>query len=142
MVAYYAATGITLSGANGLSFSSAAPGATATFGAGAAVVADRYTITAANVNSQTGSTYTLLNSDNGLTVTMNNGSANTLVVPASLITGFGCIIIQLGAGQTTITASGTTLHSRNGLKIAGQYGQAGLINYAADTYSVGGDTTT
>jgi hypothetical protein len=104
--------------------------------------ADAYLTTSSNVNAQTGTSYTLQNSDNGKTVTMNNASASTLTVPSGLTAGFSCAIVQLGAGQVTITASGTTLRNRNGLKCAGQYAQAGILYIAADTYSVGGDLST
>lgn len=101
-----------------------------------------YAVGAGNVNAQTGTTYELQNSDNGKTVTLSNASAIALTVPTALTAGFACTLVQLGAGQVTITASSTTLRHRNGLKLAGQYAQAGLFYIAADTYSVGGDLTT
>jgi hypothetical protein len=105
-------------------------------------VADAYTTTAANVNAQTGTSYTLVAADNGKTVTMSNAAASVLTVPSGLPTGFSCAVVQLGAGQVTITASGTTLRNRNGLKMGGQYAQAGLLFVSTDTYSVGGDLST
>jgi hypothetical protein len=52
------------------------------------------------------------------------------------------LIVQKGAGQVTLTASGTTLNSRVGLKTGGQHAQGTIIYMAANTYSVGGDLTT
>ncbi|MCX7364824.1 MAG: hypothetical protein NTV97_23720 [Alphaproteobacteria bacterium] len=98
--------------------------------------------TAANVNAQTGTSYSLVDADNGKVVTLSNASAITLTVPSGLAAGFSCTLVQLGAGQVTITASSTNLRHRNGLKLGGQYAQAGLFYLAADTYSVGGDLTT
>jgi hypothetical protein len=72
-------------------------------------------------------------------ITMNVASANTLTVPASLAVGFNCTIIQIGAGQTTITASGTTLNSVSAfLKISAQHGSASIISYASNVYNVAG----
>lgn len=104
--------------------------------------ATAYTTSAANVNNQTGTAYTLQPSDNGKTVTMNNAGASTLTVASGLPAGFSCAIVQLGAGQVTITPSSTTVRNKNGLKLAGQYSQAGLLWLATDTYSAGGDLST
>jgi hypothetical protein len=106
------------------------------------VAADAFRTNANNVNAQTGATYTLLAKDNGKTITLSNASAITLTVPSGLPAGFSCFIVQLGAGQVTIVASGTTLRSRVGLTTGGQYAQGGIIFIATNTYSVGGDLTT
>lgn len=92
------------------------------------------------VNVQTGTSYTLQLSDNGAVVTCNNASAITVTVPASLGVGFQCIIVQLGAGQVTISGSGATIHNRQSqTKTAGQYGFASLVAYAANIFVSGGD---
>ena len=109
---------------------------------GTDVAAPAFKTTATNVNAQTGTSYSLVDADNGKVVTLSNASAITLTVPSGLAAGFSCTLVQLGAGQVTITASSTTLRNRNGLKLAGQYAQAGLFYIAADTYSVGGDLST
>ncbi len=94
-----------------------------------------------SVNIQTDTTYTLLASDNGRLVTLNNGSGITVTIPASLGAGFSCICEQLGAGQVTFATSSTTLHNRQSqTKIAGQYGAVSLTAYAADTFILAGDT--
>jgi hypothetical protein len=107
------------------------------------VTADVFLGTGANgINNQSGTTYTLVAADNGKIVTMNNASANSLTVPTGLGAGFACAVVQLGAGLTTIVqGTSATLRARNGLKLGGQYAQAGLLWLATDTYSVGGDTT-
>lgn len=102
------------------------------------ITAPAYTLSSAGIQAKTAS-YTLLATDNGKIITMNVASANTLTVPASLLVGFNCTVIQLGAGQTTITASGTTLNSyQNYLKISGQHGSASIISYASNVYNVAG----
>lgn len=93
------------------------------------------------VNAQTGTTYMLLSSDNGKIVTCSNAAAITVTVPSGLGAGFHCQVIQLGAGQVTFTASGTTVNNRQShTKIVGQYGVVGLSAYAADTFALAGDT--
>src|ERR1051326_6716360 len=59
----------------------------------------------AEINTQTGTTYTLLASDNGKIVTCDNGSAITVTVPSGLGAGFNCLVIQIGAGQVTFSTS-------------------------------------
>ena len=102
------------------------------------VTADAYILSSAAISAKTAS-YTLVAADNGTIITMNVATANNLTVPASLDVGFNCTIIQLGAGQTTIVASGTTLNSYQGyLKISGQHGSASIISYASNVYNVAG----
>lgn len=64
-------------------------------------------------NVQTGTTYTLVASDAGAEVQMNNASANTLTVDASVFSAGDYILVrQTGAGQTTIagaTSPATTI---------------------------------
>jgi len=93
----------------------------------------------ATMNSQTGTSYTLLASDNGKIITFNNASPITLTVP-SLFSGFNCMIIQLGAGQVTLSGSGTTISNRSGLtKTGGANAIATLIGITATTFISGGD---
>jgi hypothetical protein len=94
------------------------------------------------VNAQTGVAYSLLPSDNGKVVTLSNAAAITLTVPAGLGATFSCTIIQLGAGQVTIAASGTTLNSYGSLlKTAGQHAAATIISTAANVLNVSGALT-
>ena len=102
------------------------------------ITAPAYKLSSDGIQAKTAS-YTLVAADNGKIITMNVASANTLTVPASLDVGFNCTVIQLGAGQTTITASGTTLNSyQSYLKISGQHGSASIISYASNVYNVAG----
>lgn len=94
----------------------------------------------ANINAQTGTTYTLQASDNGKVLTFNNASAITLTVPSGLGAGFNCLVVQIGAGQVTFSASSTTINNRSGYtKTAGQYATATIAAYAANTFVTGGD---
>ena len=98
---------------------------------------------AANVNVQTGTTYTLLDSDNGKVITLNNSSAITLTVPSGLSAGFNCLVVQLGAGVITFTAAtGTTIYNRGTkTKTAGQYAIATIVSYTSNTFITSGDMT-
>ncbi len=97
-------------------------------------------------NTQTDS-YTLVLADDGKMIIMNKGSANDLTIPANATvafpTGTQIIVQQLGAGQTTIVATGgVTLQSALGLLISAQYGLATLIKTGTDTWAVAGALTT
>ena len=103
------------------------------------ITADAYILSSDGIQAKTAN-YSLVAADNGKIITMNVATANTLTVPASLAVGFNCTIIQIGAGQTTITASATTLNSYQGyLKISGQHGSASIVSYVSNVYNVAGN---
>lgn len=97
--------------------------------------------------SQTGTTYTLVLADSGKIVEMNNAAANTLTVPPNTSVAFPVgtqiVVVQQGAGQTTIAAgAGVTLRSDTSkLKILAQYASVALIKRAADEWYVVGALT-
>jgi len=93
----------------------------------------------ANVNTQTGTTYTLVASDNGKIITLNNAGSITLTVP-SLFIGFNCMVVQLGSGQITLTASGNTISNRSSFtKTAGQNAICTLVQLGASLFISAGD---
>lgn len=97
---------------------------------------------AANINNQTGTTYTLAASDNGKIITLNNSSAITLTIPSGLQVGFNCMIVQLGSGQVTLSSSGVTVTNRSGFtKTSGQNAIATIISVVSNTFITGGDMT-
>lgn len=107
--------------------------------------ASGYRLTSSAVNAQTGTTYTLLSTDDGRIITMNNGSSITVTVPTGLNIGFNTTVIQLGAGQVTFaTGVGSpTLNSYGSAqKITGQYGAASIISYASNSYNLAGTLST
>ena len=98
------------------------------------------------LNAQTGTTYTLVITDNGRLVTLNNAAAITLTVPLNATVAFatGAIINlqQIGAGQVTVAgAAGVTLNG-TGTKTRAQWSAASLIKTATDTWTLIGDITT
>jgi hypothetical protein len=96
-------------------------------------------------NEQTGATYTLVLTDAGKLVETNNASANTLTIPpnssVAFATGSQIVVIQKGAGQTTLAAgAGVTINSKDSnLNITGQYSAVTLIKAATDTWYAIGD---
>ena len=96
-------------------------------------------------NAQTGTTYTLVLSDNSKVVTLSNASAITMTVPpnssVAFPTGAEITIIQKGAGQVTVAAgSGVTINSADSnLKLTGQYSGATLIKESTNTWYLIGD---
>ena len=96
-------------------------------------------------NSQTVTAYTLVASDASKLVTLNNTSAITVTVPASIFTigqqiniqstGVGVVTIQ-GDGTTTLTSTGAT-PSAPVLRV--QYSAATIICTGSNTFTVVGD---
>jgi hypothetical protein len=91
--------------------------------------------------------YTIVLADGGKYVTIEKSSANTLTIPThasvGLSTGTVIRVLQLGAGQTTVVASGgVNLRSQaSAYKLAGQYAGAVLIKIASNTWIVEGNLT-
>jgi hypothetical protein len=88
--------------------------------------------------------YTLVLSDADKMVEMNVGSANNLTVPlnssVAYPVGTQINILQTGAGQTTIVATGgVTINATPGLKLRAQWSSATLIKRATNTWVAIGD---
>jgi hypothetical protein len=99
---------------------------------------------AQTVNTQTGTTYTLVLTDNGKIVTLNNAAAITLTVPTNasvaIPVGSSVDLIQLGAGKITCApAGGVTLTGTPTLITRAQYSAATLIKIAIDSWVLVGD---
>jgi len=99
------------------------------------------------INSQSGTTYTLVLTDGGKMITSSNGSAQTITVPPNSSVAFPIgtqIIVQnLGSANATLAqGSGVTIQSKDSNKeIDGQYASAALIKTATDTWSLIGALT-
>jgi hypothetical protein len=95
-------------------------------------------------NSQTGTTYTLLASDNGKVLYMNNAAAITITVPSGLPAGFNCTVVQRGAGQVTFATSGTTIvNGSSHTKTKGLNATVTLFeSETTNTYVLAGETGT
>ena len=96
------------------------------------------------LNAQTGTTYTLVLTDNGRLVTLSNAAAITLTVPTNASVAFatGAVINiqQIGAGQVTVAGdTGVTVTSTPGAKLRAQYSAASLIKTGTDSWTLIGD---
>ena len=105
------------------------------------------TLTAPVINLATSAqtaSYTLVLADNGKLVEISNASANNLTVPLNSSVAFAIgsqiNILQTGAGQTTIVATGgVTINGTPGLKLRAQWSAATLIKRGTDTWVAVGD---
>ena len=88
------------------------------------------------INAQTGTTYTLQDSDNGKLVTLDNASAITLTVPSGLSSDFACALLQKGAGNVTISAgSGVTVNNiDNNTTTEGQWALASVTHIGSNVF--------
>ena len=100
----------------------------------------------AQFNQQTGTSYTIALTDKDKIVEMSNASANTLSIPTDATTNFPVgtqiVVVQAGAGQTTIAAADsgtTTVNATPGLDLRDQWSMATLIKRAANNWVVTGD---
>lgn len=97
------------------------------------------------INVQTGTTYTLVLTDAGKLVTLDNAAAITLTIPlnASVVFPIGAQILMeaKGAGTVTVDPSpGVTLTARGGVyDSAGQYAMMSLIKVDSDGWVLSGD---
>jgi hypothetical protein len=127
-------------GADGSNGTQGPQGATGPTGSTGATGSSDYS---AAVNTQTGVTsYTISTTDNGKVVALDHSAGIAVEAPASLGAGFNCVLIQLGAGQVTVTAgSGATVSNRQShTKIAGEKGVATLVATGTSAYVLAGDT--
>ena len=95
-------------------------------------------------NAQTGTSYTLTAADSAKVITMNNASAITVTVPSGVfVAGDVITVLQIGAGQVTFSASGTTITSTGATaaspKIRAQYAAAQVICTGTNTFTIVGD---
>jgi hypothetical protein len=113
------------------------------------------TITSPTINSPiittptttSGSSYTLVLTDQGKVVEMTSSSANNLTIPlnssVSFPIGTSIFVLQAGTGQTTIVATaGVTINSFIGLKIIGQWSGCTLIKRDTNTWAAIGGLVT
>jgi hypothetical protein len=90
------------------------------------------------------SSYVLVLSDVGKQIEMDVATANTITVPTNASvaypTGTVIVVVQAGAGQTTITpAGGVTVNGTPGLKLRTQWSVATITKRGTDTWLAAGD---
>jgi hypothetical protein len=97
------------------------------------------------INTQTGTTYTLVIGDKDDLVTLNNASAITLTVPPSVFAANDIVnISQFGAGQVTLAqGAGVTINSTGATatapKLRARWSSASIVCTASNTFLVVGD---
>lgn len=86
--------------------------------------------------SETTTSRTLSDSDNGKVIVCTNAATITVTIPSTLTAGFSCKLVQGGAGIVGVVAgSGTTLSLIGGKSFTtDQYQVVDVINYATNAY--------
>lgn len=104
------------------------------------------TLFTANLNAQTGTSYTLALTDQARAVTMDNADANTVTIPTNAAVAFptGTVIhvTQIGAGETSIAgATGVTLNgvSAGSGAIRNRWQGVSLLKLGTNTWVASGD---
>jgi hypothetical protein len=97
-------------------------------------------------NAQSGTSYTLALSDDGLVIECANASGTALTVPPNSAIPFAIgtqiQLLQTGVGQITVTpGSGVTINANPGLKTRSQWSFATLLKRSTDTWVLVGDIT-
>lgn len=102
-----------------------------------------YRVTSNAIRTLTGTTYTLLSTDDGKIITSSNSSTQIFTIPTGLPVGFNCSVIQLGTGVVGFSAAaGVTLNSFAGKTfMAGQHAAVSIIEYATNIVNISGGLT-
>lgn len=94
--------------------------------------------------SETTTSRTLSDSDNGKVIVCSNSSITTVTIPNGLTAGFSCTLVQSAAGQVTVAVSGgaSVFGYAGNLTTKGQYASLNIIPTGANAYLVEGDLGT
>ena len=105
-----------------------------------------YTPTVVTIETITGTTYTLANTDMDKLLLFTSGSPVTIIIPAGSFTlvGADCTLVQAGAGQLSVVAAGgATLNTPGGMyKSAQQFATLTTIQTAANVWLLAGALST
>ena len=96
---------------------------------------------AVRYNPQTGTTYTLQESDNGRLIVMTNAAAITVTLAPGLSTGWNCVIEQGGAGaisRTNGTGVTSNVYPSGATKTAGQGARFTLEHRGSNVFYLNG----
>ena len=94
---------------------------------------------AANINTQTGVTYTIDATDNGKVIQTTNANPISISINTGLPNGFNCTIVQMGAGQVTFSGSATRLNRTGFTKSASQYSVVSILHLGSNNILVTGE---
>ena len=91
-------------------------------------------------NAQTGTTYTLVATDQDKLVTLSNTNPITLTIPSAIFsTGAVINIQQIGTGQVTVANDGTSTFTGVGTKLRTQFSPASIVCTGTNTFTLIGD---
>jgi len=89
----------------------------------------------ASINNQTGTTYTIVGSDNGKIITFDNAAPIAVSLPDTLATAFQCTIVQIGAGVPTVTPNTDTINGAGaGVAPSAEWQGMYLAQYSATNW--------
>ncbi len=91
---------------------------------------------AANVASISAN-YSITSADNGKIIQSTSATAISIAIPTGLPTGFNCTVVQMGAGQITLT--GTYLNRGGFTKSASQYSVVSILHLGSNSIIVSGE---
>jgi|TARA_B100000073_G_scaffold170777_3_gene141203 hypothetical protein len=96
----------------------------------------------ATTNTQTSSTYEIVQSDNGKVITFDfdTGPVN-LSINSDITNGFNCLLVQLGSGQVRFTGVNAVVNRYQHTKLVGQHSIATLVKISDTITILSGDTT-
>jgi len=122
---------------------------TLTAGTGITVTNAAHSVTVAStgttLNNQVGTSYTTVIGDAGKAITMTNASASTLTIPLNSSVAYAIgtflVVVQLGAGQVTLTPTGgvTFRSADDAYKLVKQYSGCTLLKLDTDVWGIYGD---
>lgn len=98
--------------------------------------ASAHTVDAAHIVSDATTARTLTNSDNGKTIVFTSASAVAVTLNTGLAAGFGCRLIQYGAGTVTVSGTATRNALSGTVATSGQYAQLEIQYTSTDTYNL------
>lgn len=85
---------------------------------------------------------TLSMANSGQVLTVNTSNLSTITVPQGLLSGFRCTVLQLGTGNTVISAQNVTFAGFfANTTVQGQYASISMYAYQQDAYTLMGGTT-
>lgn len=96
----------------------------------------------ARVNAQTGTSYTVLNADNCKLITLSNAGAIAVTLPAAgsgsnFNAGWQATLLNIGAGQVTITLGGGTLDGSGGSYTLQQFQAVQIVSSGSAWFTRG-----
>lgn len=94
------------------------------------------------INTQTGTTYTLVDADNGKDIILTSASNVTLTIPTTLAVNFQCTVTKTGANHIQFTSTDLLNGGTPDLFQTAQWSPVYLLQYAEGSWLLAGGVTT